>query len=260
MRILCLHGKGTSGVIFKSQTSALRSRLLDLDIDFDFVDGFYQSDPAPGIDLFYPPPFFSFWEYDTTDAVLHSRDWLKNYLDTNGPYDALMMFSQGCAVGSTFSLLHRFEEPGRPLPFKAAIFICAGVPLKIMEKVGYEIAPEVWDKDILTRKALMAQADASAILSQGSSRWQGGNVFSASVEDIRKEITPSEVQINIPTVHIYGEKDPRWSAGIQLSQACDPAKRKLYDHGGGHDIPRTREVTNNLEELVRWALREGGAI
>ncbi|RAH61611.1 EF-hand calcium-binding domain protein [Aspergillus piperis CBS 112811] len=259
-RILCLHGKGTSGAIFKSQTSALRARLSDLQIDFEFVDGFYSSDPAPGIDLFYPPPYYSFWEQDNIEAVFHSRDWLVNYLKTNGPYDALMMFSQGCAVGSSTALLHLLEEPNQPLPFKAAIFICAGVPLRVLEKVGYKIAPEVWDKDIVTRKALAAQADSSAILSQGSMRWQGEKGISASEADIRKEIAPSNVQIDIPTVHIYGDKDPRWSAGIQLSQACNATKRRMYNHGGGHEVPRTNEVTTGMAELVRWALREAAVI
>ncbi|PYH87843.1 hypothetical protein BO71DRAFT_404334 [Aspergillus ellipticus CBS 707.79] len=170
-----------------------------------------------------------------------------------------MMFSQGCALGSSAALLQLFKEPGRPLPFKAAIFICAGVPLQIMEKVGYEIAPQVWGKDLETRKALAAQADASAILSQGSARWGAGNVYSAPEADIRAEIEPSDVVINVPTVHVYGAKDPRSSAGIQLSQACDPTKRKMYDHGGGHEIPRTAVVTNDIAALVRWALLEGGA-
>ncbi|PWY75105.1 hypothetical protein BO70DRAFT_364175 [Aspergillus heteromorphus CBS 117.55] len=258
MRILCLHGKGTSAAIFESQTTSIRSRLSDLNIKFEFVDGIYESTPAPGVDLFYPPPFYSFWENDAIEEVLTSRNWLKNYLQTNGPYDALMMFSQGCALGSTAALMDLFEEPDRPLPFKAAIFICAGVPIHIMEKVGYEIAPQVWEKDIVTRKALAAQADASAILSQGAARWGAGNVYSEPEADVRAEIKPSDVLINIPTVHIYGGKDPRSSAGIQLSQACDPAKRRMYNHGGGHEIPRTATVTSDIAALVRWALREGG--
>ncbi|OJJ97002.1 hypothetical protein ASPACDRAFT_1859066 [Aspergillus aculeatus ATCC 16872] len=261
MKFLCLHGKGTSGAIFKSQTAALRSRLSELSIEWDFVDGFHTTDPAPGVDLFYAPPYYSWYENDTVDEIATCRQRLQQYIKANGPYDAVMTFSQGAAVASTFALLQLSEAPDQPLPFKAAIFICAGSPLRIMEQVGYEIAPQVWEKDILTRKALAAQADASAILLQGSSRWNGNHGGAReSEEDIRREITPSQTVLSIPTVHVYGARDPRLSAGIQLSQTCDPAKRRTYDHGGGHEIPRTEAVTSSIAALVRWALRAGGVI
>ncbi|RAL14314.1 putative EF-hand calcium-binding domain protein [Aspergillus homomorphus CBS 101889] len=261
MKFLCLHGKGTSGAIFKSQTAALRSRLSELNIEWDFVDGFYKSDPAAGVDLFYAPPYYAWYENDTVDEIVACRNKLQEYIRTHGPYDAVMTFSQGAAVASTFALLQQSEDPSAPLPFKAAIFICAGSPLRIMEQVGYEIAPQVWEKDLLTRQALAAQADASAILLQGSSRWNAGAASSReSEEDIRREITPSDVRIPVPSVHVYGARDPRYSAGIQLSQTCDPAKRRMYDHGGGHEIPRTEAVTSSIAALVRWVLRAGGVL
>ncbi|KAF4280873.1 hypothetical protein CNMCM8686_007323 [Aspergillus fumigatus] len=75
MKVLCLHGKGTSGAIFKSQTASFRSHLNDLDIDFDFIDGCYPSTAAAGIDLFYPAPYYSFWEDDSPEAI--TKTWLR---------------------------------------------------------------------------------------------------------------------------------------------------------------------------------------
>lgn len=60
---------------------------------------------------------------------------------------------------------------------------------------------------------------------------------------------PEDVRIKIPTVHIVGEKDPRWSAGVQLAYFCDD--RRFYDHRGGHDIPRTTPVSLKIAELVK---------
>jgi hypothetical protein len=29
--------------------------------------------------------------------------------------------------------------------------------------------------------------------------------------------------------------------------------RRTFDHGGGHDIPRTRDVSEMMRELIDWA-------
>lgn len=60
---------------------------------------------------------------------------------------------------------------------------------------------------------------------------------------------PDNIRINIPTVHIYGAKDPRWGSGLQLAYFCND--RKMYDHQGGHDIPRTTPVSVKIAELLR---------
>ncbi|PYH41261.1 putative EF-hand calcium-binding domain protein [Aspergillus saccharolyticus JOP 1030-1] len=264
MKILCLHGKGTSGAIFKSQTAALRARLTDLPIEWDFLDGFHPSDPAAGIDLFYAPPYYAWYRDDTPTEIETCRQHLHDHISTHGPYAAVMSFSQGAAVACAYALLHLAQHPPAPLPFHAAIFICAGAPLAIMQQVGYEIAPQVWEQDRVSRQALAAQADAAAILLKGSQRWSAGVGVAVEEEEqaIRKAIVPpaQKVKIGVPTVHVYGNRDPRFAAGIQLSQACEEGSRKMFDHGGGHEIPRTERVTSGIAGLVRWALKEGGVV
>ena len=63
---------------------------------------------------------------------------------------------------------------------------------------------------------------------------------------------PTRLQISIPTVHIYGSQDPRYPASIQLAQFCEPTVRRTYDHGGGHDVPRSRQVSENIATLLKW--------
>ncbi|BDD57769.1 hypothetical protein MPDQ_006785 [Monascus purpureus] len=259
-RILCLHGMGTSGSIFNSQTSSFRPLLSDLDIEFNFIDAPYLSAPAPGVDLFFDPPYYCFWPEATVEAVRAARTWLNDLVARTGPYDAVMMFSQGCSLGASAFLLHQAETPHLPPPFKAAIFICGGAPLPTLESLGFEIPQSVWDRERASRKELAEQADSAAILARGAARWAGTDDSSViSEEETRKEIQ-GPYKIPVPTVHIYGSKDPRYVAGIHLSGLCDASKRKTYNHGGGHDIPRKTDVSQTIADLVRWVLAEAGVV
>ncbi|KAL5047666.1 hypothetical protein BDW71DRAFT_206411 [Aspergillus fruticulosus] len=345
IRILCLHGRGTSGAIFKSQTSAIRSRLVDLNLTFDFLDGPYPSDPAPGIDLFYPPPYYTYYVESppntTIDTIRLTQDWLNGVIAERGPYDLVMTFSQGAMVAAEALLVHQVEtergqsqknqswiadgdsnEGGRgnengadgrrrksvPPPFKSAIFICGGAPLTLLERIGYNIPEITKARDLASRSALAQMAGSETVLDKGSARWTasppippnldmsmdlGFGLFNLNPypspthdlddnnintlqltfnkeDEIRREISgpfhplPSlgsnaslnrRVKIKIPTVHIYGERDPRYIAGIQLSEVCEKRSRKAYNHGGGHEIPRFEAVSGAMADLVRWAVR-----
>ncbi|KAL4964855.1 putative EF-hand calcium-binding domain protein [Aspergillus stella-maris] len=346
MKILCLHGRGSSGAIFKSQTSSIRSRLTDLDLKFDFIDGPYPCSPAPGLDLFYKGPYYSFYPDIRTEnktpaanadisVILKAQEWLEGVIRDLGPYDMVLGFSQGTAVASAALLLyaaqvqaqsssppapHQLQTPDEsedsqdakremfppPTPFKSAIFICGGASLPLLEHIGYTISPLTKARDFASRAALKTMASSGSILSHGSNRWTGsgldfpsisvpnpysfsnpyptplptpslaqgpspslslgidldGTISSAippapsltSESDIRREMV-GPIKISIPTVHIYGERDPRYVAGIQLSEVCERGKRKVYNHGGGHEIPRFEAVSGALADLVRWAVR-----
>ncbi|KAJ0427058.1 serine hydrolase FSH [Aspergillus carlsbadensis] len=308
MKVLCLHGRGTSGAIFKSQTSSIRARLRDLNLDFDFLDGQYPCTPAPGIDLFYPPPYFSYVQDPpppngtansyTIEAIQSTHAWLSSILAERGPYDLVLTFSQGAALAASMLLLHEVnqaqltaldrvssngssdsdnhEARAATPPFKSAIFICGGAPIPILEYIGFHIPHVTKARDLASRAALVSMADSSSILALGSSRWTGfahsspgplspfdtqrlpsGFTYNKE-EEIRREMR-GPVQIGIPTVHIYGERDPRYVAGIQLSEVCVKSRRKVYNHGGGHEIPRFEAVSGAIADLVRWAVRAAQA-
>ncbi|KAL2802719.1 serine hydrolase FSH [Aspergillus granulosus] len=311
MKVLCLHGRGTSGAIFKSQTSSIRARLTDLNLDFDFLDGQYPCAPAPGIDLFYPPPYYSYIKDPpppngttpassyTIESIKSTHAWLSAILAERGPYDLVLTFSQGAALAASLLLMHEVNQAqfaaldrvvsnsssdsdSRPAPpeppFKSAIFICGGAPIPVLEYIGFHIPHVTKARDLASRAALSSAADSASILALGSSRWTGlspsfSTAFSTSPldtqclpsgftynkeEEIRREMC-GPVQIGIPTVHIYGERDPRYVAGIQLSEVCIKARRKVYNHGGGHEIPRFEAVSGAIADLVRWAVRAARA-
>lgn len=258
MRFLCLHGKGTSAAIFKSQTAAIRPRLPST-YTFDFIDAPFPSDPAAGIATFYPPPYYAFWHGTTIAAIRASHKWFLDVLRDRGPYDGVMGFSQGTGLIGSFLLYHANEHPGEALPFKCAVFFCGGVSLNVVADLGVPVPQAARDLDDRSRDALFEKAASVASARPGDDYWARGMVFDASVPVSRDDVygldftrVPGRLLIKIPTVHVWGSKDPRYPSSVQLSQFCEGSLRKTLDHGSGHDIPRTRDCSESVAEAMEW--------
>ncbi|MCJ1435200.1 hypothetical protein MMC27_004572 [Xylographa pallens] len=267
MRFLCLHGYGTSADIFKTQTSAFRAKLsIYPPPTFDFIDGPLPSLPAAGIDLFYPPPYYSFYDSASVPALHAAHTWLLDYVAKHGPYDAVMTFSQGGVLASSLLLSHFINTPHLPSPFKLAVFLCSGLHLATLDELGLPVGQKARDLDKSSRQALATQASSEAILAQGHERWTGiesaeateGEVLETDVYGLDFTQYPKEWRIRIPTVHVYGKKDPRCPASIQLAWFCEDRKRREYDHGAGHEVPRKRDVSVAIAEAVEWAVKMAG--
>ena len=198
------------------------------------------------------------------------------------PYDAVLCFSQGCAVISSFILHHNNEHPEQSLPFKAAVFICGGIPLDTLSHMGLPVPPAAWEINNATGQQLHKKAGAAgeeikALMKSGNARQAMGrglwdrtdglihqvpgnydphrlppSLLQTDVYGLDVTRFPHCLKINIPTVHIYGIKDPRYTSSMQLAHFCAADKRKVYDHGGGHEIPRTTKVSEHIAGLLRW--------
>ena len=57
--------------------------------------------------------------------------------------------------------------------------------------------------------------------------------------------------IRIPTFHVVGRQDEYYQESIGLSRLCDVTLRQIYDHGGGHEIPKKTTVTDALADGLR---------
>ncbi|KAI1871890.1 hypothetical protein JX265_005876 [Neoarthrinium moseri] len=266
MKILCLHGKGTSGRIFKSQTTSLRRKLEERDpkttFEFDFVDGPQPSAPAPDTPLFYDPPHYAFYEGTEIKAIRAAHEWLSRVVEQRGPYDGALLFSQGCALVSSYMLYQQWYEPDSPPPFKFAMFICGGVPITVLKDLGVPVSKDVEELDLATKRQLLDKTTCKIT----RDRWQLTDYASVvrraqfDSDDcfgLNLNVIPPELKIRIPTVHVYGRKDPRLPASVQLAGLCDPYIRKVYDQGGGHEIPRSKEVSEELALLMEWCAHRG---
>ncbi|EFX03892.1 ef-hand calcium-binding domain protein [Grosmannia clavigera kw1407] len=268
MRVLCLHGRGTSAAIFKSQTAAMRAK-LDSSFVFEFVDGPFRCTPAPGIDTLFDSGTFAWWPQESVMGIRAAHLWLDEYMAAHGPYDALMGFSQGCIlIGSyltSWARDHPQQKP-RPPPFRAAIFVCGGMAVSWMEELGLTVSPRARDIDqrsvqSLHRKAgrLRELAANPDLIQRGVGLWDDttdlvhspGSLLPQGDHDVFGldfASFPSVVFIQIPTVHIYGSKDPRLPSSVQLAHFCKI--REMYDHGGGHDIPRSSSVSLHIAGMI----------
>ncbi|KAI1102914.1 serine hydrolase FSH [Jackrogersella minutella] len=65
-----------------------------------------------------------------------------------------------------------------------------------------------------------------------------------------QELEGKNKRINIPTVHIYGRKDPAYQESLNLKNMCEPRNRLEYAHTSGHDIPRGIYVTKEMARVV----------
>lgn len=232
---------------------------------FDFVDAPYPCAPAPGIKVLYESGHYAWWPQQTVPLIRGSHQRLLDLIQDKGPYDALCCFSQGCSLAFSFLLYHARETPDEPLPFQSVVFICGGLPFPVLEDLGYRVserAQEVNDETvrIMKQKAanLAHMAANPELIMPGVGLWDDTSDLIHNANEIpdRRDVfgidfdeVPEDLRIKIPTVHISGAKDPRWPSSMQLAYFCDD--RKLYDHGGGHDIPRSTEVSNKIAGLFR---------
>ncbi|KAH8681663.1 serine hydrolase FSH [Xylariales sp. PMI_506] len=264
MKILCLHGKGTSGKIFDTQSISFRHKLKDSNIEFsfDFVDGPHLSAPAPDITLFYEPPYYKFWDDATIPSIRVSHEWLSKILEQRGPYDGVMGFSQGCSLISSFLMYRQWYEPELPPPFKFAMFICGGMPLSVLKDLGVPVSKEAEELDLATRTQLQEKTTGEVTIDRWQTTDYAAKVRQAQFDSddcfgLNLNTIPKELRIRIPTAHVFGSKDPRLPAGVQLAGMCDPYLKKVYDHGGGHEIPRKKEVSEELASMLQWCAQRG---
>lgn len=161
---------------------------------------------------------------------------------------------------------------GSSYPFRAAIFICGGVPLPALEYMALPVSTRAHEINQCTGALLNGTAGRLTelaanlkLIKRGLSLWDGSSdllVHDPQHRPARSDVFgldftkfPASARIKIPTAHIYGSKDPRWPASIQLAEFCDD--RIEYDHGGGHDIPRSTEVSLKIADMVRQVVGRG---
>lgn len=152
------------------------------------------------------------------------------------------------------------------------MFICGGIPLAVLADLGFPISDEAWLINERTGRELHARAGGAAekvrALLKGGSKvskglWDYPETTSCDhLAEFPRDRTnvfgldytrfPDTLKIDIPTVHIYGTKDPRYPSAMHLIYCSDEGKRRVYDHAGGHEIPRTTVVSETIADLVKW--------
>ncbi|KAH0042720.1 hypothetical protein KCU78_g723, partial [Aureobasidium melanogenum] len=277
MKILCLHGSGTSADIFAAQTAMVRENLDPDEHTFHFLDAPHLWYAGPGVLPFFDGPFYAWWTDQTTDNVkVAAKKLLLRLQAQHPPYDAVLCFSQGCSLLASLIFYFQAEFPNKPVPFRSVIFICGGVPLYVLNtwievseqakaiemhniqqvhaashdaprKVAAYMASGVrqrmWDRPT----ALWDGQEDSKSPCRGMPSLDASNVFGLDLSSL-----PSNLRIDIPSLHIYGHKDPICTCSLQLAIMSNAEKRLVYDHGGGHEIPFNGHVAKDIANAIQW--------
>ncbi|BCR89671.1 uncharacterized protein ACHE_50869S [Aspergillus chevalieri] len=126
MKFLCLHGAGTNDEIFDLQSGGIRHSLEEKGHTFRFINGGVLSDPEPEIASIMDGPFYKHYTVNTPPGPTLSTalQYTLSIIEKEGPFDAVMGFSQGAALACSLLIHHAKTHPDESPLFKMAVFIC----------------------------------------------------------------------------------------------------------------------------------------
>ncbi|KAI0006342.1 serine hydrolase FSH [Xylariaceae sp. FL0662B] len=255
MRILCLHGADSNGYIFQSELASILSNLLRsiADLSFDFLDGPLQSSThAVGNSPHDAKTNYKFYEALNVKDILKAHKWLTTKLLQSGPYDGVIAFSHGAALVSSYLLYQQWYEHESPPPFRFAAFISGNIPLMALKDLGVTISDEA---ERVVAEAELQYSQGLGPLPTHTTRARRAVFNSDDCFGLNLNSIPLELKIRIPTVHVWGEKDPMLPASVQLAGLCDPYIRKIHIHPGAHEIPRDGKSLEELAVILEWCIQ-----
>ncbi|KAL0930674.1 citrinin biosynthesis oxidoreductase CtnB [Colletotrichum truncatum] len=219
-KVLCLHGAGSSGAIFKVQLRRF-TKALSAQFDFVFANAPFECGIGPGMHPTFASsgPFYR-WQCEesnsehlglTEEDINRERQIVKDYIgnllkkSSNAPFVGVIGFSQGCGIAT--GLLLDQHELGRcwgycPI-FQFAWLICATYPPLTL---------------------LTSQERDSSV--------------------------PTET-ISIASLHVIGTKDPYKGQSKKMYDSCwKGPKAKCIEFEGSHHVPTAlKDVDSMLRAL-----------
>ena len=230
--ILCLHGAGTSGRIFRLQARTVL-RLLQSRFRFIFVDAPFESLPGPGaLPTYADMKPYLWWHCDEASAGRFDisleeirrrrrevRGLLAKELADHPDVVGIMAFSQGARVATGLCL---DEELGRQIKF--AVLFAGTFPALEIGEDGSSGSRSIRDSD--------PDADADTV-------------------------TPSLAKSNIPSVHVQGTSDPWAAEGDRLKTTYFAEQfATVVRFAGGHTCPVAKDDAARVVKAVvaAWKL------
>jgi pimeloyl-ACP methyl ester carboxylesterase len=277
MKILALHGHGTSGAILRSQLTPLMQLATDRNYDFVFVDGDYECEKAPALSTFVPGPFLCYTKDYSPAAIRDVHDLIDSVIEEQGPFDGIVGFSQGAAMALSYLMQRRIESPFDS-PFKFAVFFSTIAAMSADDSYCSSIVSSLGPSE---RKALADFPNCSfesfgqdariffetLANSTAQARAAGApeapkNFFAHATEsDIPRPMNPFllKERITIPTVHVTGKRDLSafLKASAMMRSLCDESAVKVTTHDGGHDLPKQARDVQAVLSAMDWAAEKG---
>jgi len=242
MRILCLHGKGTRSEIFELQRENSR-QLLPNDYEYSFIDGEFETGPAPGIDKVFPGPYRCYLPDNSVRSTAEQHAFISEVIAEEGPFDGVIAFSQGAAITASILLHHEIEKPFLRPPFRFAVFICSTYAHSASLSLGKDVTEHVKPEDLpKSRKSF--DSGYSSEPEQDTAK-NAVHLFCVEVEKAR---------IQIPTAHIYGNEDPLKHESVEVELMSNKNVAVSYTHKGGHGIPMDEVTSKCISDVIHMAM------
>ncbi|OJD32082.1 uncharacterized protein BKCO1_4100019 [Diplodia corticola] len=277
MRILCLHGVGSSGAILESQLRPFM-RAVDPSYEFVFVDGPVQSPRGPGMGAFHDGLFFSHTSSYSPTGMSDALSHLSDVISDLGPFDGVLGFSQGAALA--LSYLHQQQSRREPAPFRFALCFSSVIPCSaesehchgIVQRLcalpeGSRItsaypdaAAEGLDADealfveLLRRTILPAKKHNAMLPDYDIGVYTDGDGFDAPRLMAGGLLAE---KVAIPTVHVTGKRDHDFMRNMAevAYGICDARLSRRLEHAGGHQPPQKDSEVKAAVRAMDWAIR-----
>ncbi|KAI5461001.1 DUF341 domain-containing protein [Mariannaea sp. PMI_226] len=275
MRILCLHGFGSSGAILEKQMSNLR-RELDPSFELVFVDGPFESERGPGISEYQPGPYYSHTSGYSPDAIAQAIYHLEDILEDQGPFDGIFGFSQGSAL--TLSYFYQQETAGNPVAVKFACLFSTAMPCSHDASLGSTVISQLRAKeyDITDRSdgsgkdltneeqefvEILQRTVVDAATRDSKFPWTDLDIYRhGELHAIPRILYSSALaqKIQVPTVHVWGRNDFAYMIKMaELSRStCDESMSKTVLHSGLHDLPKKQTEIKAVLRNIDWAIMQ----
>lgn len=256
MRILCVHGIGQNSAIFEAFTESIR-HFLPEHYEYTFFDGADECEPAPGIGEIFPGPYFCHYMKFYTSYVAQSHKYIADFIAEEGPFDGVISFSQGAACLSSMLLHHENQYPHLAPLFRFAVFMNGSAPICASTTSGYDVTPGY--RNVSLTHFLGASAltrPRSDMENTKLSHTDDTGIYDENGKEqcVRWWIPQVDPErISIPTVHVHGAKDGWLKEAYDLLAMCAEDSATVYQHGGGHEMPKRVEVCRKVAELIEKA-------
>lgn len=244
-RILCLHGGGVNGTVFRIQCRAIIERLRHK-FRFVFMDAPFPSVAHDAILSFFGAyaPFYRWlrWqevhpEISDEDAAQLTMDQCREAMEGDagtGAWVGLLGFSQGAKVAA--SLLWAQERMAREQPgaeyalanFRFGVLMAGSAPVVKLDSRIRDTPPHVAGAGLLTTAFDEWPADDDNM---------------------------GEHALTTPTLHVHGLQDPGLERQVKLMDTyCRPGTAKLVQWDGGHRLPiKQYDVTLVVDKMLELA-------
>ncbi|KAL8918474.1 MAG: hypothetical protein Q9172_005415 [Xanthocarpia lactea] len=275
MKILCLHGVGSSGGICESQFRAFL-KLADPSYEFVFTEGPARSEKGPGMGAYFEGPFYSHTTGYSPDEMADALDHLDMTIEELGPFDGILGFSQGAALA--LSYIYQQQVCGRPVPFK--FFLCFSSVIPFSADAGYcqnivqRLCALQWDMTVtpsaderlLTRderlfceimlRTVIAAKKKGAALPEYSMDLYNQDDGSKAPRVMHAQLLEEKLQI--PTVHVTGKRDFDFMHKMSdIAQGmCEERLTRKLMHSGGHQPPQKDAEVKSVLRAMEWAISQ----